>query len=56
MTIGELKEYIDNVPDDVDICFCIDGENPYDDFWATVKVIKIRSLDGKFDRVAFIAG
>lgn len=55
MTIGELKEYIDDVPDDVDVCFCTNGENPYNDFWTTAKVIRICSFDGEFDRVVLMA-
>lgn len=33
MTIGELKEYIQSIPDEAGVCFCTDGDNPLNDCW-----------------------
>lgn len=57
MTVGELKFVLENVPDNATVCFCSDGENPYDDYWVAEGIVRITNCkstnEGLYDRICF---
>lgn len=41
MTIGELKKYIEIIPDEAGVCFCADGDNPVNNYWEANGITRV---------------
>lgn len=55
MTVKEVKEALKDIPDDVEISFCTDGCNPYDEWWGINTIIRITDiLNQDKDRICFV--
>lgn len=54
MNIGELKKYIADIPDGVNVCFCTNGGNLYNDYWEAKGAVRIYDIEEWFDRFVLV--
>lgn len=57
MTIGELRKYIEIIPDEAGVCFCTEGDNPVNDYWEASGITRVTTFgkDQTQDFVCLIA-